>query len=144
MDPITAAIAVGAAAGLRDDAAQAVREAYQAVKNLLGSRYPALDLTPVEEHPSSEANRESLSEDIVHAGADQDVELFEKARLLVDVIQRDDPRSASSIGVDLESIRADFLTIERVEGGVKARDIKTEGGISIADIRGARRPDPNF
>lgn len=143
MDPITSAIAIGAAAGLKDGAAQAVRDAYRALKAALTTKYPRLDIKPVEDRPASQVKRESLSEDLVEAGADRDSEVLERAAALIESIRREDPQAGVGIGVDLERIRAQFLTIERVGGGVKAREVETQGGITITDIDSGGAFHPN-
>ncbi|WP_440101127.1 hypothetical protein [Streptosporangium sp. H16] len=142
MDPLTAAIILGAGAGLKEGATQAVRDAYNAIRNLLTSRYPTLDLRPLEENAGSATERESLSADLVERGALEDAELLESARSLVETVEREDPQSAASLGVDLNAIRAEFITIARVVGGVRAQDVQTKGGISISDIQHGWGADP--
>ena len=64
----------------------------------------------------------------------------------MDVIDREAPQAAVSAGVDLEHVRAEFVSIEGASGGttgVRGRDWETKGGISIRDAHGGRGPDPN-
>ncbi len=74
--PLVAALAAGAAAGLKDDAAQAVRDAYSRIKSFLGRKYPTVDMHPIETKPASSAKQASLAEDLVDSGADRDPELL--------------------------------------------------------------------
>ncbi|MDQ6900340.1 MAG: tetratricopeptide repeat-containing protein [Candidatus Dormibacteraeota bacterium] len=107
IDPITAAIATGAAAGLTGVATQAVRDGYEALKSGLRARFPKIDVGSLEERPSSQAKQASLAEDLEEAGADRDPELLQLARALVEVIEREAPQAATSAGVDLEHVRAE-------------------------------------
>jgi hypothetical protein len=143
MDPITAAIVAGAAAGLTSTVSQAVRDAYSGLKGLLAARFPQVDLAPVEKLPGSQAKQASLAEDLTLAGANRDDDVVRLARHLVEVIAREAPQAAAGVGVDLERVRGEFLNIQRVEGGVRAHDVETSGGITIADVRAGGGPDPN-
>ncbi len=144
MDPVTAAIAAGAAAGLTASASQAVLDAYEALKSALHDRYPRVDVGPLEELPDSEAKQASLAEDLTRYGAARDTEVVRLAFTLVAVIAREVPQAASRVGVDLERVKGEFVNIQRVEGGVKAHDLTTTGGgITITDVRAGGGPDPN-
>jgi hypothetical protein len=143
MDPVTAAIAAGAAAGLTTTASQAVRDAYQALKDLLQRRFPRIDVRPLEELPDSPAKQASLDEDLVRLGAARDAEVVRLAETLVMAIAREAPQAAAGVGVDLGRVRGEFLNIQRIEGGVRAHDVETTGGIAITDVRAAGGPDPN-
>lgn len=146
MDPITAALAAGAAAGLADTVSQAVRDAYGALRTALAARYPDVDARPLERLPGSGPKQESLSEDVVAAGAHEDAELLRLARALIDAVEREAPQAAAGVGVDLERVRAEFVEIERVTGGgtgVRMREVEATGGITVRDVRGGGGPDPN-
>jgi hypothetical protein len=142
MDPITAAIATGAAAGLTSTASQAVRDAYEALKDVIHQRFPRADIASVEELPESSAKQASLSEDLVRFGAAQDAEVLRLAEALVMVIEREAPQAADRVGVDLGRVKGEFLTIRRVAGGVRAREVETSGGIEITDVTSGK-PVPN-
>jgi hypothetical protein len=149
MDPvnvISTAIAAGAAAGLKDDASQAVRDAYATVVSLLRARYPVVDVRPVEAKPDSQAKRASLAEDLSDAGAADDPDLLGEAHALAETVQRDQPEAAVAIGVDLADVRAQFLTIERISAGtagVRGQRLDVEGGITISDVTAGGMRDPN-
>jgi hypothetical protein len=57
LDSITDAIVAGAAAGLTSTASQAVRDAYERLKALLGRRFPWIGVRLVEELPNSSAKQ---------------------------------------------------------------------------------------
>jgi len=54
------------------------------------------------------------------------------------------PQAATRAGVDVGRVRAEFLAIHRVAGGVVVRDAKTKRGVTITDVREAGGPDPNL
>jgi len=143
VDPVTAAIVAGAAAGLTSVASQAVRDAYAGLKALLAARFPRVDVRPVEEVPDSAAKQASLAKDLARFGADRDAEVVRLAEALVAAIAREAPQAAARVGVDLERVKGQFLDIQRVEGGVRAHDVQTSGGIRITDVRAGGGPDPN-
>ena len=143
MDPITAAIVAGAAAGLTSTVSRAVRDAYDGLKGLLSARFPRVDLAPVEELPDSPSKQESLAEDLVRFGADRDAEVLRLAEALTVVIAREAPQAAARVGVDLERVKGQFLEIRRVQGGVRVRDAETSGGITITDVQAGGGSDPN-
>jgi hypothetical protein len=146
MDPITAALAAGAAAGLTDVAAQTVKDAYERLKAVLTSRFPQLEapLQALEARPSSLPKQESLSEELADTEAGQDAGLHQLAHVLIEAIEREAPQAAVRANVDLERVKGQFLNIQRVTGNVRVRDAEaTEGGITITDVGAPRGPDPN-
>jgi hypothetical protein len=141
VDPVSfivAAVAAGAAAGLKDTAAAAVKDAYAGVKRLIESRYDTAGLDALEQKPESEAKRASLAEDLADAGAGSDEELKELARELVAAVDAHDPGAAAKVGVNLEDLKGASLKITRVvaEGGADIRVKKGEfsGDVEISDI----------
>lgn len=97
MDPISliiAALAAGAAAGVKDTASQAVKDAYAGLKALLRSRFAGnrqaeAALGKVERQP--ESGQALLAEHLRAAGADGDRELISAARAL---LEQADPAGA--------------------------------------------------
>jgi hypothetical protein len=116
VDPIPAAIAAGAAAGLTSTATQAVRDAHDALKALLGARFPLVDVRPLEEMPDATARHASLAEDLTRFGADRDAEVVRLAWALMEAIVRDAPQAAVRAGVDLERVKDEFVNVQRLEG----------------------------
>jgi hypothetical protein len=144
VEPITAALAAGAAAGLTGIATQAVRDAYELLKSALGVGFPQIDLGPLEERPSSTPKQASLAEDLEHAGADRNLEILQLAQSLVEAIEREAPQAAASAGVDLARVRGEFVNVQRVAGQVRFRDVEaTRGGINVTDVGQTGGPDPN-
>ena len=138
MDPITAALAAGAAAGLANVAAAAVQDAYGRLKAALSARFPQLGvhIQALEERPDSPTKQSSLAEELIDAGAVHDAELLQLAQALLTAIQHEAPEVAVRAGVDLEKVRAGgSMVIEDARGGdvgVRGRDWKVMGDIKIS------------
>ena len=142
---IVTAVAMGAAAGLKDTASNAIRDTYDGLKTFIRRNYSTIDLAPVEAKPESTAKRDSLAEDLTSAGAGNDSELLEHASVLVDAVTANDPESAVSIGVDLEEVRAASLRISNVkadEKGVRVRKSEFSGDIDIQGIEVTHKQSP--
>jgi hypothetical protein len=151
VDPVTlivAALAAGAAAGLKPVAAEAVRDAYRGIKRLITDHYPGVAIEELEKLPASDAKKESLTVDLERAGASRDSELLAAAEALIAAVKEHDAEAAAAVGVRLDDIEAAFLRIHDVEAegtGVEASRVRTEGGIDISGVRsrqGGRPRDP--
>jgi hypothetical protein len=146
MEPITAALAAGAAAGLTAIASQAIKDAYGRLNAALVARFPQVQthVQALEARPGSQAKQASLAEEMAETGAERDGELLQLARVLVEAIEREAPQAAARAGVDLERVKAQFLNVQRVEGSVRVRDAEMSGGgINITDVSRPGGLDPN-
>jgi hypothetical protein len=149
MEPVTmiaTALALGAAAGLKPTAEQAVKDAYAALKALIKSKYPKVSVGHLEEAPESKARRSVLEEDLtsVQAAADRDV--LQRAKDVMEAVQRHAPAAAAAVGVDLDDIRAAAIELEDIVAqgtGVKLRKADVTGAISIKKVRAGGGTDPN-
>jgi hypothetical protein len=127
MEPVSlivTSLALGAAAGLKPAAEQAVKEAYSDLKSLIQRKYAKVSVEQLEEVPESKARRAVVEEDLTQAGADKDEEVLRQAQTLLDAIQAHVPETASAIGVDLAEIKAAPLNIEDIAAqatGVRVR-----------------------
>jgi hypothetical protein len=54
------------------------------------------------------------------AGANRDPEILQLAQALMGAIEREAPQAATSAGVDLEQVKAEFVNVQRV------RQLRTE------------------
>jgi esterase/lipase superfamily enzyme len=139
---IVTALAVGAAAGLKDDATQAVKNAYDRLKTLLTGKYPttSTSLARVEEKPASDSLKAALAEILEDAGAQHDAELVQHAATLIAVIDKEDPDAARAIGVDLKDFEAANVTLRKVKAtgttatGVRLHSATAHGDITIEDV----------
>lgn len=116
MDPVIAALAAGAAAGLTNATSQAVLDAYAALEAALRERFPQVDVRPLERLPESRAKQASLAEDLARSGAVRDAEVVRLALALLGVVERHAPQAAAMAGVDLGRVRAEYLAV-RAPGG---------------------------
>lgn len=147
MDPVTlivTAVALGASAGLKDTAATAVKDAYAALKALLGRR--RVDVSGVERRPDSAAQRSALEENLADTPDIPDEELLAAARRVTDAVAANDAAVAPAIGIDLHDVQAEFLKISSVSASgtrVKVDGAKFSGGITIEGVRAGDSPDPS-
>jgi hypothetical protein len=99
-----------------------------------------VDVSPLEKKPDSTSKRDSLREDLEALAGTQhavDDELVEAARRVAEAVAADEPQAAAAIGVDLERVKAAFLTVQSVRSsgtGVRVRDGKFSGGIAIGKV----------
>jgi hypothetical protein len=116
MEPLTAivtALALGAAAGLKETAEQIFKDSYAALKALVKRKFPQASpsLDQLEQAPDSKARRAVVEEDLAKLGAASDTEVLQQAKALLDLIEQHAPAMASVIGVDLEEIKGGALRI---------------------------------
>jgi hypothetical protein len=140
MDPVTlivAALAAGAAAGLKDTAASAIKDAYGALKGLLSHRYGKVNVDDLERKPESAAKRASLAEDLADAGAGDDEALLELARQLVAAVRENEPQAGPAVGIDLADVEAEFIRVSKIRStgtGFRAERMTLRGGLEIGDV----------
>lgn len=148
MEPITmivAALAAGAAAGLKPMAEKAVKDAYAGVKALIQRKYAEVDLKPLERKPESEAKRESVREDLADTKAGEDPELLEKVNTLLSALESQAPEAGAAVGIDIREVKAAFLKARKVvaEGtGVKVEKSEFVEGIDLGEVRAGKVNDP--
>ena len=151
MDPISmmvAALAMGAAKGASEMAAEAVKDAYNGLKGFLARRYPKVDVQSIEQKPESEARRSVVAEDLADAGAADDEELRALVGQLVEALKEHAPDAGAAVGVDLEKVSAEYLRLEDITSagtGVHVGHGEFRGGIDIKGVRageGGRSGNP--
>ncbi len=149
MEPITAivtALALGAAAALKEVSGQAVKDAYGALKALIQRKYAQVPLAELEAKPDSKDRRGVIEEKLTAAGAVDDEELLQRAKALLEAVHQQAPETAAAIGVDLEEVRGAALRIADVIApgtGVKLRKGEFSGNIDIIGVRaGQEGVDP--
>ena len=89
---IAAAVALGAAAGLKDTASKAVTDAYAGLKKLIQDRYKKNDdVTDAVDYlvkkPEAEGRQQELTKALDSAGADKDAELVKAAEELLAAVK---------------------------------------------------------
>jgi hypothetical protein len=151
MDPISlivAAVVAGAATGITDQAAQAVKDAYGALKRLLTDRH-RVDVAALERKPESGAKQASLKEDLGDTGAATDPEVMAAARQLVEEVRKHDAAGARAVGVDIDDVSAEFVRVSNVAVsgpgvGVDIDRVTARGGVVVEGVQvdAEGRPDP--
>lgn len=150
MDPVSLivmAVALGAAAGLKPTAEQAVKDAYAGLKALIVRKYAGANLADVEKKPESKPKQDSLAEDLRDAGAGDDAELIAQAEAVVAAAEASPQAAAvaATLNIKLDDVKAGFFKLKsaRVAGDTAFEFKKSElpGGIDLGDLTvGA---DPN-
>ena len=147
MEPVTAittALALGAAAGLKETAEQIFKDGYAALKSLVKRKFPQASpsLDQLEQAPDSKARWAVVEEDLAKGGAAHDVEVLQQAKALLELIEQRAPATASVIGVDLQEIKGGALRISDIlSSGTGVRVKKADIGGEI-DIKGVRAGSP--
>jgi len=148
MDPITAvvtALALGATSALKDTAAAVIKDAYAGLKAVIQKRYAKLDIKHLEEAPQSKARRDVLKEEMQKVGLDQDSEVLQKTKELLELVCQHDPGAAAAVGIDLKDFEAKSLTISDVKAqgtAVRAERTKIAGAVSISGVRSGSSSPP--
>jgi hypothetical protein len=132
MDPISvivAALAAGAAAGVKPTAEQAIKDAYEGLKGFIQRKWGQVNVAQLEANPASEARRTVVKEDLAQTDATKDRDLLALADTLLEAVSRHDPDAAKSVGVRLEDIKSG--------GALRIRDVTAADGRVDVDIRNA-------
>lgn len=124
MDPITIALAAGAMAALNGVASQAVKDAYMALKELLGPKLTSL--ANLEEAPDYEDYCKATSEELRTKGLADDPVVQEKAKALFEALEREAPEYLLAAGISIDQIRA--------AGEIVVKDLKAQGGVTVKDL----------
>jgi len=148
MDPVTlivTSLALGAAAGLKPAAEQAVKDAYSGLKRLIIDRYQAAQtgVTLIESNPQSEAFQAAASEQLQTTEVGQDEDVINQAQALTELVQQFAPETAAEINVKLSDIEAigNFRVSDLAASGDKAKidvDIKKAKAGQDFEVSGLR------
>lgn len=128
IDPISVivtALTLGAAAGLKPTAEQAIKDAYGGLRRLIVDRYQTartgVDL--IETEPDSETFQETARKLLAKTEAGQDEELLRQARTVVQTVEQLAPETAAKINIKLSDIKA--------AANFRIADLAASGGIDI-------------
>ena len=144
MDPTTViatALALGAAAGFKPTAEQAIKDAYAGLKTLIKKKYSTVSVDQLEGAPESMNRRSVVVEDLAKTEAPKDVEVLQKAKDLLDAVTTHAPQTVALIGVDLERIKAASLEIRDIIGSVRVKESGIEGDMKIIGVRAVTRDE---
>lgn len=141
MEPVTTivtALALGAAAGSKSLAEQAVKDGYNGLKQIIQRCYQSINIQPLEKNPNSQARQEVLVEDLTDVEADKNQEILEQAKILINRLQNLSESEVPAIGVKLEDIKGLNLNIEDIIAsgtGVDVKGAELKGDINIKGVR---------
>jgi hypothetical protein len=141
MDPLAAlwgALVAGAAGALQTTVADAVKDGYAALKNMLTERHKSVDLTTIERDPAAPDAQTALEQQLRVAGVAEDADLVALANVLLERIAQYDRDLATAVGVDLEGIKAGKIRIADVVSagtGVRVRRAVAAGDFEITGVR---------
>ncbi len=147
MEPITiitSAIVLGAAAGLKSVTETGVKEIYQGIKKIIEGKYET-NLSGLEKKPDSNAQLEAVKESLLESKANEDEELLDRAKNLIDLIEKNQPELAEAKGLDLGEVEAGYLKAKNIiaEGNstaVEMDKVKILGGIELEDVQAKSNP----
>jgi hypothetical protein len=98
---IATALALGASEGLKDTAAQAIKDAYEASKDTLINNYRL----PVDD-PDSEPRKAVVEQDLARTGADKDEEVIARTKELIEAVRTRAPEAAAALHLTVEDLQA--------------------------------------
>ena len=151
MEPITttivAAIALGASQGMKETAAQAVKDSWATMKIFIQDRYKDNeDVTDAVDYaikkPTAKSRQQELSKALETAGADKNQELVQLAEKLLAAVEKNSPKLIAGVGMDIGTLKAARLDVSKVfatqDGtGVKIENAEIEGDAVFSNIGGS-------
>ncbi|RWX52249.1 hypothetical protein VU01_10254 [Candidatus Electrothrix marina] len=135
---IAAAVALGAAAGIKDTASKAVTDAYAGLKKLIQDRYKKNeDVTDAVDYlvkkPEAESRRQELAKALDSAGADKDVELAQAAEAVLAAAKKQEGTS-DAVQHGSGAIAQGQGAVAAGAGGIAVGG-SVHGGINMPDNR---------
>jgi hypothetical protein len=76
---VVTVLAMAVVVSYKDSSEKDIGDAYKRTKALINLRYTKVNLEPLEKRPESKGLRSKLEDELLDAGADQDVELLKEA-----------------------------------------------------------------
>jgi hypothetical protein len=148
---IVTALATGAVAALEATTSQAIKDAYSALKALIQRKYTAVsvDVEQLQTQPASQLRRGIIAEGLQTAGAEQDMELLQRAQQLLAAIERQGPEPLQVKGVNMADIKAASVKLNDIlaQGsgnvtGVEMKKVEVAGPIEISGVRALSAVSP--
>lgn len=122
MDPATiivAALVAGLSAGTASVAEQAIKDAYNGLKTLITGKYAKLrsSIDYLEAAPETNIRRASVAEELRNSKADEDSEIQELARVLIEKVHAHspDPEQRKAAKFYLDGIKTAYMRIKDVD-----------------------------
>lgn len=133
MDPISilvTALVAGAAAGLQDTAAQAVKDGYNRLTSLFAQKYPDVDVAQLEKDPQMQLRQDLVKAELAKTAAPTDEELLREAQRLLETVKNQAPKAAQNVGISLEDVEA--------MASINIKDLIARGGSVDVKLKGVR------
>ena len=138
MDPvetIVLALALGAIEGVKSTAEQAVKDAYNSLKNILMKKNVSVEV--LEKDPNSPGRKSVIKEELASSDALNDPEILKKAEELLNALKEHLPHSSVPSGFDMTDVEIGILEIKRLRVNQgRAFEIKRGkiNGVHISDM----------
>ena len=150
MDPITAALIIGATAALQETAGQVVKDAYAGFKAFLVSRFQStkIAINALDENPRDKDTQQFVEAKVTSTNAANDADVLKQAKILLKLLKEQTPHAAQIVGVKFEDFDFDdALSIDGVTStgdGVSIARGKAKGKVEIKNVQaGQPNTDPN-
>jgi len=136
-DPINfliTALTLGLSAGLQPTAEQVIKDGYNGFKNIIETRF-GISLSNLEKRPNSESQLGAVKEALIESKADEDSELIDKAKELIEAVKSRSP--SNGIGVDFSQLETSYLHIKKLNAGkvgLRVDKANIKEGITIDEI----------
>lgn len=148
MDPVSAivgAIAAGAMAAGKDVASQAIKDAYDALKEVLAKRFHRkAAVEAVEEAPDSASAREALGGALRETGADRDDDVMRLAEALAIALSELSAEKLGAASIEIGKVQGYRNAIVRdlsAAGTVKVNGLTAQTGDAIVEqVRAGAEP----
>jgi uncharacterized protein YktA (UPF0223 family) len=128
------ALTLGLSAGLQPTAEQVIKDAYNGFKSIIQTKFD-INLNNLEKKPKSESQLEAVKEALMESKADEDLELIDKARELIEAVKSKSP--SNGVGVDFSELNTSYLHIRKLNAdkvGLKVDKANIKEGITIDEI----------
>lgn len=136
---IVTALALGAAAGIKPTAEQAVKDAYAGLKSIILEKYHEINLSGLESKPDSDIQQLAIAESLKDVDAYKNEDVLQKAKAVLAAVEESSPETAFDLGIDLDDIKAASLTIDTIIASgrvdIRAKRAKVAGDIVIKDVK---------
>ncbi len=148
MEPLTLllnAVIAGAAAALKPAAENAVKDTYNALKEIIKQRWNRVAIDHIEGDPTSKARQAALEEDLQKTGAFRDPEVLRQAQQVIAVVNQSDAAkaAAAAAGISIEKLKAGAsIHLEDLisTGSVKVGDLRAKKNLTIRGVHSGNPP----
>jgi hypothetical protein len=139
-EAILTALAIGAKLSQDSGTEQQLKRLYGNLKSIVISKYKSIneDIEFLEAKPSSKARQEMVHDDLIDYRIGQDMDVLSAAKELLFEIQEEGKYTEGQIGVDLQDVSAESLTVSDIIStgtGIFVKRAKIKKDIIISKIK---------